>query len=109
MSRKKGRTRSCSYCQQPMRGHRHRMTFDHVYPKANGGTLGDGNSERVCLSCNGDKGSWTISEWHALLTARGDYRAKIVAGFIDRYKRRVGFTHADRWSGTPTPGEITSE
>lgn len=75
----------CPYCDRPMDGAKRRPTRDHVHrPKADGGTLTDGNRLIVCHECNVNKGSASLDLFHANLVSARDPRAKYVAAVLEQ-------------------------
>lgn len=84
---------ACPYCGTAMSSAHHtRMpTRDHLLPRCRGGTLDEGNKVICCRWCNQGKGDRTIHEWLAHLIRTRDWRAQIVADFIELLKPKEPF------------------
>ena len=78
--------RKCTYCEK-----QDALTWDHLLPRAMGGTNTSANLVRACEECNINKGAKTLEEW---LAKRPDLDGGAIAARIKKaqkdFHRRVG-------------------
>ena len=57
----------CSYCGIWFTRKKHRVTMDHVVPRAKGGLTEEQNLRPACLTCNSVKGDRTVEEFMSMI------------------------------------------
>lgn len=77
----------CAYCGDALGD---RWALDHVFPKALGGTRGDGNLVPACWGCNARKRAQTVETFRARVRERMIDAAVSVAESAMRYGDRAG-------------------
>lgn len=57
----------CPYCGRWFTRKKHRVTMDHIVPKAKGGITHELNLRPACPSCNSAKADRTVEEFMAMI------------------------------------------